>query len=69
LEKAAPRLKERMGHFPEGFSDLVQSGYSRGFPVGLTEAPYLLDPQSGEVYISADTKLPIPAKQQRPILL
>jgi tetratricopeptide (TPR) repeat protein len=62
LEKIAERFKERLGHFPEGFPDLVRSGYLRGFPVDPSGAPYLLDPQSGEVYVSADTKLPIPPK-------
>ncbi|MDD5541615.1 MAG: tetratricopeptide repeat protein [Acidobacteriia bacterium] len=60
LEKIATRFQHTTGRFPQGFSELVRAGYLRAVPVDPSGAPYLLDPQSGEVYVSASTQLPIP---------
>lgn len=60
LEKVVARFHEQTGRFPHSFVELATRGYLRGIPVDPTGVPYLLDPQSGKVMVSADTKLPIP---------
>ena len=60
LEKVVARFRQQTGHWPRSFVELATHGYLRGIPVDPTGVPYELDPQSGKVKASADTRLPIP---------
>lgn len=62
LEKVTARFHEKFGRFPESFVELVRQGYLPGTPLDPSGVPYILDPQSGEVYASADTRLIIVPK-------
>jgi tetratricopeptide (TPR) repeat protein len=57
LEKAAARFRQQFGRPPQGFFEMIDRGFLRGIPVDPSDVPYILDPDSGEVYCSADTKL------------
>ena len=59
LEKVAARFRERNGRWPRSFVELATHGFLRGIPLDPSRVPYLLDPESGKVYVSADTKLQI----------
>jgi tetratricopeptide (TPR) repeat protein len=62
LEKVAAKFREQSGRWPRSFVELATHGYLRGIPLDPSGVPYLLDPESGKVYVSADTKLQIVPK-------
>ncbi|MGB7624161.1 MAG: hypothetical protein WBN92_17585, partial [Terriglobia bacterium] len=62
LEKVTAKFREQSGRWPLSFIELATHGYLRGIPLDPSGVPYLLDPESGKVYVSADTKLQIVPK-------
>lgn len=59
LRKLVEVFRQRFGHLPRNFGELVLRGYLREVPLDPSGVPYLMDGSSGEVFISADTKMPI----------
>lgn len=62
LEKMTVRFRDRFGRYPHNFAELAVYGYLRGIPLDPSGVPYLLDPESGKVFVSANTKLVIVPK-------
>ncbi|MBZ5553596.1 MAG: tetratricopeptide repeat protein [Acidobacteriia bacterium] len=62
LEKVTAKFREDSGRWPRSFIELATHRYLRGIPLDPSGVPYLLDPESGKVMVSADTKLQIVPK-------
>lgn len=62
LEKVTAKFREQSGRWPRSFVELATHGFLRGIPLDPSGVPYLLDPESGKVFVSADTKLQIVPK-------
>jgi tetratricopeptide (TPR) repeat protein len=62
LEKVTAKFHEQSGRWPRSFVELATHGFLRGIPLDPSGAPYILDPESGKVYVSADTQLQIVPK-------
>ena len=57
LEQLAEQYRQRKGHFPENFSELISAGMLRGEPLDPMGHPYRLEP-GGKVVVSDPDYLP-----------
>jgi len=57
LTQIALKLKERSGHFPESWEELIAAGYLRGVPADPTGVPYLLNAQSEKAEVSRESSI------------
>ena len=57
LEKLVQTYRERTGHFPKTFSEMVSSGFLRGIPLDPLRHPYRLEP-GGKVVVTNPDALP-----------
>lgn len=59
LRKLVEVFRQRLGRPPRNFGELVLRGYLREIPLDPSGVPYLMDASTGEVFLSADTKMQI----------
>lgn len=57
LEKVINPFYDERGRFPQSWNELVTAGRLRGIPVDPAGTPYTLNPVSGEVDVSKDSRL------------
>jgi len=57
LEQLVQKYRDKTGHFPAAFSDMVSAGLIKGIPLDPIGHPYSLEP-GGRVVVSVPEDLP-----------
>jgi hypothetical protein len=57
LQKLATTFRERTGHWPATWAEMVAAGYLRGVPVDPTRTPYRLAPD-GQIFVQVPEDFP-----------
>jgi HEAT repeat protein len=61
LQQLVERYRQRTGHAPGHWMDLVRAGLLRGLPADETGTPFVYDPVAEEVRLSSESQLaPLP---------